>query len=489
MIDFKELQKHNSQKSFWLLIHGKVYDLTEFLNDHPGGAKVLLKNAGKDATVEFSKFHPIDMIEKYLSPNVCIGPIDETTLPKMEENGSSLSLPAHQLPPLSAILNSFDFEKLAQYTLSPDGWAYYSSGGDDELTLQENHAAFNRIWFKPRGLVNVKNIDISTSFFGTKSALPIYITATALGRLGHPEGEVVLTRAAGVKGIIQMMPTLASCSLDEMMQAALPNQSQWFQVYVNANRTLTKSIIEKAQSKGVKAICVTIDAPQLGRREKDMRVKFEDDAPDLQKDGEIEMKRNEGAARAISTFIDPSLCWADVPWLRSICKVPLVLKGIQCGEDAVLAAKAGCDGIIVSNHGGRQLGTCRSGIEVLHEVIGDLKKHKLENKVEVYMDGGIRRGADIFKALALGAKGVGLGRPFLYAMSTYGQNGVERLIDLLREEFEMVMRLSGVTKISEINESFVISNDLCRNRYSNDSLSRSVYESLKPLSISIPAKL
>ena len=193
------------------------------------------------------------------------------------------------------------------------------------------------------------------------------------------------------------------------------------------------------------------------------------------------MKRNEGAARAISTFIDPSLCWADVPWLRSICKVPLVLKGIQCGEDAVRAAKAGCDGIIVSNHGGRQLGTCRSGIEILEEVMRDLRLTGLDKKVEVYMDGGVRRGADIFKALALGAKGVGMGRPFLYAMSTYGQEGVERLLDLLQEELEMVMRLNGVTSISEITGSYIITNDLSRNRFSQDSLSLTVYEPLKPL--------
>lgn len=196
------------------------------------------------------------------------------------------------------------------------------------------------------------------------------------------------------------------------------------------------------------------------------------------------MKRNEGAARAISTFIDPSLCWADVPWLRSICKVPLVLKGIQCGEDAVRAANAGCDGIVVSNHGGRQLGTCRSGIEILEEVMRDLRLTGLDKKVAVYMDGGVRRGADIFKALALGAKGVGMGRPFLYAMSTYGQEGVERLLDLLQEELEMVMRLNGVNLISEITGSFVITNDLSRSRCSQDSLSIAVYEPLKPLASS-----
>lgn len=272
-MNFNKLKGHDTRESCWLLIHGNVYDLTTFMNDHPGGAKVLLKNSGlQDATSEFSKFHPSDMIDKYLSPGLCLGPIDKTTIPQAscakKENAK-----AH-LPPLSTVLNAFDFESLAKSTLSADGWAYYSSGGEDELTMIENHAAFNRIWFKPRVLVNVKDVDSSTTFFGAKTSLPIYVTATALGKLGHPEGEVCLTKAAGNKGIIQMMPTLASCSMDEMLQAALPNQVQWFQVYVNANRELTRSIIEMAQSKGVKAICVTVDAPQLGRREKDMRVCF-----------------------------------------------------------------------------------------------------------------------------------------------------------------------------------------------------------------------
>ncbi|KAJ3361837.1 hypothetical protein HDU91_003723 [Kappamyces sp. JEL0680] len=358
------------------------------------------------------------------------------------------------------MLNTFDFESVAKSVLSREAWAYYSSGGEDELTLQENQHAFNRIWFKPRVLVNVKHVDSSTTFFGTKTRLPIYITATALGKLGHPDGEVVLTKAAGTRGIIQMIPTLASCSLVEMVDASLATQSQWFQLYVNADRSLTRDIIDKAQRLGVKAICVTVDAPQLGRREKDMRVKFEDDAPDVQQ-GEVE--RGSGAARAISTFIDPSLCWEDVPWLKSITTVPLLLKGIQSGEDAVLAAKAGLDGIIISNHG---------------EVQRSLREAGLAGKMEIYIDGGIRRGADIFKALALGARGVGIGRPMLYAMSTYGQKGVERVIDLLQEEFEMVMRLNGVTKIDQIGSRHVLTNDLSQNRYGHSQLAQSVYEPL-----------
>jgi L-lactate dehydrogenase (cytochrome) len=375
----------------------------------------------------------------------------------------------------------FDFENLAKQILSPEAWAYYSSGGDDEITLRENHAAFHRIWFKPRVLVNVSQVDTTVSMFGTSVGLPVYITATALGRLGHPEGEVILTKAAGTRNIIQMMPTLASCSVDEMVSARMPTQTQWFQLYVNADRNLTKNIVLDVIRKGVKGICVTVDAPQLGRREKDMRLKFEDDAPDIRNEDEI--NRSSGAARAISSFIDPSLEWKDITWLKSFTSVPLVIKGIQCGEDAILAAKSGVSGIIISNHGGRQLDTCRSAIEILEEVVDDLAQAGLQGKLELYIDGGIRRGADIFKAIALGAKGVGVGRPFLYAMSCYGQQGVERAIDILKEELEMVMRLAGCPKISDITRQHIITKDLANHAYSRDYLSDSVYEKMVPLSL------
>lgn len=207
-MNFEELKKHNNRESCWVLLHGIVFDLTDFVSIHPGGSRVILNLAGTDGTIEFAKFHPKDFVEKYLEPEMNLGPIDLDTVPLKEE----LSADEVQisLPPLSAVLNAFDFEKLAQYTLSPDGWAYYSSGGEDEITLRENHHAFNRIWLKPKVLVDVKKVNLSTKFFNYETALPFYITATALGKLGHKDGEVVLTKAAGKKGIIQMMPTLAS---------------------------------------------------------------------------------------------------------------------------------------------------------------------------------------------------------------------------------------------------------------------------------------
>jgi L-lactate dehydrogenase (cytochrome) len=389
------------------------------LKDHPGGKKVILKVAGQDGTEAFDRFHPPDMMNRFLDKKFHLGPVDPASLPKSSKDTPTLY---KNLPPLSAVLNTFDFESVAKAVMTPDAWAYYSSAGDDEITLRENHEAFNRIFLRPRVMVNVKNVDTSCTLLGTRSSLPIYVTATALGKLGHPEGEVLFTRACGTRGLIQMIPTLASCSIDQLVGAKLPSQTQWFQLYVNADRGLTKNLIEKAERLGCKAVCITCDAAQLGRREKDMRVKFENDAPDEMSQKEV--NRNQGAARAISSFIDPSLCWDDLPWFRSIIKTKLVLKGIQCGEDAVIAAKSGVDAIVISNHGGRQLDTCRSGVEMLVEVVDALEKAGLSGKMELYVDGGFRRGGDIFKALALGATAVGLGRPFLYSMP-YGQQGVE----------------------------------------------------------------
>lgn len=286
--------------------------------------------------------------------------------------------------------------------------------------------------------------------------MPVYITATALGKLGHPEGEKNLTLGAGTEGIIQMIPTLSSCSFDELIQARVSqDQAQWLQVYVNRDRSKTEKLIRKAESNQVKAIFITVDAPQLGRREKDMRLKFEDLGADLQNQDRVD--RSQGASRAISSFIDPSLSWADIPWFKTITKLPILLKGVQCWEDAVLARQHGLQGIVLSNHGGRQLDYSRSGIEILIEVVDQLKKRSMWNpdQFEVYLDGGIRRAGDVIKALCLGAKAVGIGRPFLYAYSVYGHQGVIRAIQILKDELEMNMRLIGASSLEDLEPGMI----------------------------------
>ncbi|CCC06920.1 hypothetical protein SMACR_00944 [Sordaria macrospora] len=452
-----EVAKHNTKDDCWVIVHGKAYDITEFLPEHPGGMKIILKYAGKDATEEFDPIHPPDTLEKYLAKDKHLGPVDMSTVvtekaevdPEEQERLKRIE----EMPLLEQCYNLLDFEAVAKRVMKKTAWAYYSSAADDEITLRENHAAFHRIWFRPKVLVDVENVDFSTTMLGTKVDIPFYVTATALGKLGHVEGEVLLTRAAKKHNVVQMIPTLASCAFDEIVDAAEGDQVQWLQLYVNKDRAITERIVKHAEKRGCKALFITVDAPQLGRREKDMRVKFTDDGSNVQKGQETD--RNQGAARAISSFIDPALSWKDIPWFQSITKMPIILKGVQRVEDVIKAIEVGVQGVVLSNHGGRQLEFARSAIEVLAETMPVLRELGLENKIEIYIDGGIRRGTDILKALCLGAKGVGIGRPFLYAMSAYGFDGVDRAMQLLKDEMEMNMRLIGATKIEDLSPALL----------------------------------
>ncbi|CAE7613083.1 CYB2, partial [Symbiodinium sp. KB8] len=277
------------------------------------------------------------------------------------------------------------------------------------------------------------------------------------------DGEVAIVKAAKKAGVPYMLPTLSSYTLDEMLAARTPDQQVFSQLYVNPERSRSEEYVKKLEDAGVKALFVTVDAPQLGRREKDMRNKFTQQGSDVQGDDEDEgaVDRSQGATRAISSYIDPGLNWEDVPWLKSITKMKVLLKGVQCAEDAVSAYKAGLSGCVLSNHGGRQLDTCRPGIEVLPEVMEGLREAgATKENFAVFIDGGVRRGGDIFKAVALGAQAVGVGRPVLYSLASYGMNGIVRMVHMLQDELQMVMRLSGTPNIPSITEKHVIITNL-----------------------------
>jgi L-lactate dehydrogenase (cytochrome) len=346
--------------------------------------------------------------------------------------------------------------------------------------MRENHSAYHKIWFRPRVLVDVEKVDLTTTMLGTKVDIPFYVTATALGKLGNPEGEVVLTRGAKKHNVVQMIPTLASCSFDEIVDARQGDQTQWLQLYVNKDRAITKRIVQHAEKRGCKGLFITVDAPQLGRREKDMRSKFSDTGSSVQSEGGDTVDRSQGAARAISSFIDPSLSWKDIPWFLSITKMPIILKGVQRVEDVIRAIESGVHGVVLSNHGGRQLDFARSGIEVLAEVMPVLRERGWEDRIEIFVDGGIRRATDIINALCLGAKGVGIGRPFLYAMSAYGLPGVDRAMQLLKDEMEMNMRLIGASAVDQLNPTLVDTRGLSLHSTSvpSDNLGLGVYDPL-----------
>ncbi|KAJ7126375.1 FMN-dependent dehydrogenase-domain-containing protein [Mycena crocata] len=489
-ISGKTVAQHNNRESCWIIVHGKVYDVTEFLDEHPGGSKIILKYAGKDATQEYEPIHPPDAITTNLPPEKHLGPVEPDTVEKVvveitdEEKARQERI--SNRPPLDEILNLHDFENIAKQVLPEKAWAYYSSAADDEITHRENHAAYHRIWFRPRILRDVTKVDWSTTILGHKSSMPVYISATALGKLGHPDGEINLTRAAAIHGVIQMIPTLASCSFDEIVDAAQPGQVQFFQLYVNKDRAITKKLVQHAESRGVKGLFITVDAPQLGRREKDMRMKFEAEDPSVvSNSGSEGVDRSQGAARAISSFIDTALKWDDLKWFKSITKMPLILKGVQCWEDALQAYDAGVAGVVLSNHGGRQLDFARSGIEVLVEVVAKLKEQRglafPNDKFQLFVDGGVRRATDVLKAVALGATAVGVGRPFLYSFSAYGSEGVEKALRILHDEFEMNMRLLGAPTLKDVVPEMVDASNLGSHIVAvpGDSLYNNNYESMK----------
>lgn len=547
MLTYQEVSAHNTKNDCWVIIHDKVYDVTSFLPDHPGGSAIILKYAGKDATKAFDPIHPGDTLTKYLPKECHLGPVDVKTKPKKvkkpqkdsakepvttgefakgqapnvvgefdveydEMDGKASIESTHEgvmkdskstevyddgddddddelseddkvrarnrknMPGISHIYNLHDFEYVAKHTMEKTAWSYYSSGADDEIALRNNHFSYQRVFFNPKVLINVRNIDLSTTMLGRKTSAPFYITATALGKLGHPDGEKVLTKAAAMQDIVQMIPTLALCSFDEIMDAADGKQTQWFQLYVNSDREITKAIVQHAEKRGVKGFFITVDAPQLGRREKDMRLKHIEDISHVQGDGEG-VDRDQGVARAISSFIDAGFQWSDLKWFRSITKAPVLLKGVQSIADALKAIEYGVDGIVLSNHGGRQLDSVKAPIEILAELHPVLKERGLLGKIEIFIDGGVRRASDILKAIALGASGVGIGRPFLYAMSTYGVEGVAKAIQILKDEMVMNMRLLGAPRIEDLDASFVDTSALGRSTV-DDRLFTSVYEPL-----------
>ncbi|UZJ53407.1 hypothetical protein CBS101457_002727 [Exobasidium rhododendri] len=458
MISMDEVNEHNStKKGLWVAIQGQVYDLTDFVDSHPGGKNVILKNAGKDVTDLYVPIHPANAIAESLIPSQHLGQVDPRTIKKaqigeLSEREKKRIHARENLPPLGTILNLDDFEQVAKTILSDQAWAYYSSAGDDEITKHQNRSSYSRIWFKPRILRSVGSVDASSSLITGKhnTSLPVYISPAAMAKLGHPEGELNLTRAAGKAGIVQGISANASISLDEMLDARLQGQPVFYQLYVNKDRSASEKILQKVQDKDVSAIMLTVDAPVMGNRERDMRAKGEEVETGGGAGGAT---KGGGVAQAISGYIDPDLSWNDIAWLKQKCSLPLILKGIQTVADVELAVRHGCQGVVLSNHGGRSLDYAPAPIDVLIEL--RQTRPDLFKKIEVYVDGGVRRGTDVLKALALGATAVGLGRPFLYAQSGYGEAGASRAIQILQDEIERGMRLLGVTSLSQLTPDMI----------------------------------
>lgn len=450
LVPVSEFIKHNKEDDCWISIDGEVYEFTDFIPNHPGGRTPLIDYAGYDASGLFHLIHPKDTLKNYLPPEKHIGRLDGEAPPHpitdLHEVKRRIYL--KNMPLLANIQNLEDFTYMAKKILPSEAWAYYSCGAGDEVTLRENHYAFQRIFFRPKVCVNVKEVDPSTTLLGSKTDVPFYISATARARLGHPDGELSLARGAGKEHVIQMISTRSSYSLDEIAAARIPGETQWFQLYVNEDHDIMREMIRKAEKLGMKGLFVTVDAPVVNKREKNIRAK------------QMAFGATNRDSGKPTVFTDSTLDWNDIKDITNFTKMPVMLKGVQRTEDIVRAANAGCRGVVLSNHGGRELDYSEPPIQILAESVPLINRIEgVKPGFEIFLDGGVRRGADILKAVALGdgkvKVGVGIGRPFLYANSAYGEDGVRKCIQILKSEIETNMRLLGVTKLDQLNTSFV----------------------------------
>lgn len=356
---------------------------------------------------------------------------------------------------MNSPINLFAYAQLAAESLSPIAWDYYDSGAGDEITLRDNRDAFNRIKICPRMLVDVSKIQMNTQILGEDLQLPLVIAPMAFQCLAHPEGEIATAKAASTSGVGMILSTLSTKSMEEV--AGCSPDGRWFQLYIHRDKELTRTLVKRAASAGYKALCLTVDAPMLGRRERDQKNEFSLPSDlylaNLVNISGLDIPHEHGSSGLFSYFaeqISSSVTWADLDWLKSISPLPLVLKGILRADDAVRAVDYGAQAIVVSNHGGRQLDGAIATMDALAEIVS-----AVDGRVEVLLDGGIRRGTDILKAIALGAKAVLIGRPVLWGLAVAGQVGVSHVISLLKDELHLAMALSGCAQLKDIDASLI----------------------------------
>ncbi|KAF8303264.1 hypothetical protein DL93DRAFT_2067004 [Clavulina sp. PMI_390] len=455
-ISYDDLSAHNTPESAWILVNGKVYDVTEFLKKHPGGSVILLNHSGKDSTSAYSKIHPERFLSSILPSSSYIGDIDPSSLPKsaVEETEEEKRIrKAHAgKPPLAAMISLDDFAEVAHSVLTDTAWGYYSSSAEEGSSYEANFRALKNYEFRPRCLMKTAGADPTASFLGITTPIPFFASPCAAAGLGHPEGEVSIARGAGRAGLIQILSSMATRSQEDVAAARQPGQTQFYQIYIHPNWKKSEADIKRAEQLGYKAVFLTVDTTHLGKREADMRAKALVAVTILVfQDGDDSQL---GVARQMGDFYDQNLGWDVVPWIKSVTKLPVVLKGIQCVEDVELAYEHGVAGVVLSNHGGRQLAYAPAGIDILYEL--QQRRPDLLKKMDVFVDGGVRRGTDVVKALCLGAKGVGIGRPFLYANSSYGEDGIVKAVDVMKDEVVRTMRLLGVSKVEDLRPEMVV---------------------------------
>ncbi len=346
--------------------------------------------------------------------------------------------------------NVADYERIARERLDPGAYGYFAGGAGDEYTLRENVEAYRRWQLRPRTLVDVGTATTATTVLGTEVSMPLLVAPVAFQRMAHPDGEPGMARAAAAARTLMILSTLATSTPAELAAAA-PGAPRWFQLYCFRDRGVTRALIDQAEEAGFGAIALTVDVPRLGRRERDLRTGFvipaEVTVPSF---AAATGKAAPGTPADMFSLMDPTVDWEDLEELVSECNLPVLVKGIVTAEDAALAADHGAAGVVVSNHGGRQLDGAPATIDALPEVVD-----AVEGRIEVIVDGGIRRGTDVVKALALGARAVLAGRAPLWGLAARGEQGAREVLELLREEIELAMVLAGASSPGALTRSHV----------------------------------
>lgn len=424
--------KHTTAESCWVVLYGNVYDVTSYLPQHPGGAKVILGLSGKDATAQFDPVHPSGTLEEKLQPLGKLAP----------DTGSSQNLEKRDVQKpdeekieevhVRDLFNLDEIEALATKKLSKRAWAYYYSAGDDLISKRLNTSVYRTILLRPRIFVNCEKCDTSTTLLGYKLGTPLYVSPAAMARLGHPAGEKGIAEGVSSFGALQIISNQASMSPEQITADAAPGQIFGWQLYVNRDRAKSEKDISRINSMRhkIRFLCLTLDSPIPGKREDDERVGNVIHAGE----NPPEVVPVSGRSRRVS--VPPrsvealDLTWkSTLKWLSERTDLPIVLKGVQTHEDAYLAMQCTpqVKAIILSNHGGRSLDTAPPAVHTLLEI----RKFCPEvfDHLEVWVDGGIKRGTDVVKALCLGAKAVGIGRAALFGLAAGGIEGVERTFE------------------------------------------------------------
>jgi isopentenyl diphosphate isomerase/L-lactate dehydrogenase-like FMN-dependent dehydrogenase len=339
--------------------------------------------------------------------------------------------------------NLADYEALAAERLDPGAFGYYAGGAGDEVTLRDNVEAYRRFVLRPRVLVDVEGAATATTVLGRPVAMPVLVAPMAYQRLAHPDGEVAMARAAAAAGTVMCLSTLATATVEEV---AATGAQRWFQLYVFRDDGVTRALVDQARENGFDALVVTVDAPVLGHRERDVRRGFtiphDLPVPALGRGGVTPVEA--------LALMSRSLTWADIEAFVASAGLPVVVKGVLTGEDARLARDHGAAAVVVSNHGGRQLDGVPATVDVLHEVV-----EAVDKRIEVFVDGGIRRGVDVVKALALGARAVLVGRPLLWGLAVGGEDGARHVLGLLHDELELALQLVGARTPADVEPGHV----------------------------------